>query len=113
MHPDNKIVSFVVITASYLRFSYAFRPRRESATFLLATMNLVIVPKTRQFFRCMSEVGRAKARCARVHGDVRRPTYDAPHVRSVHQRRPREHSPVDRPSRIVASKNCAISGPPT
>jgi hypothetical protein len=38
MHPDNKIVSFVVITASYLRFSYAFRPRRESATFLLATM---------------------------------------------------------------------------
>ncbi len=38
MHPDNKIVSFVVITASYLRFSYAFRPRRESATFLFATM---------------------------------------------------------------------------
>jgi hypothetical protein len=38
MHPDNKLVSFVVITASYLRFSYAFRQRRESATFLLATM---------------------------------------------------------------------------
>ena len=37
MHPYNKIVSFVVITASYLRFSYAFRPRRESATFLIAT----------------------------------------------------------------------------
>jgi hypothetical protein len=33
-------VSFVVITASYLRFSYAFRPMRESATFLLATMDL-------------------------------------------------------------------------
>ncbi len=33
MHSDNKIVSFVVITASYLRFSYAFHPMRESATF--------------------------------------------------------------------------------
>ncbi len=31
-------MSFVLITESYLRFSYAFRPRRESATFLLATM---------------------------------------------------------------------------
>jgi len=40
MHPDNKIVSLVVITTSYLRFSYAFRPRRESATFLFATMHI-------------------------------------------------------------------------
>ena len=39
MRLNPKIRAFVVITVPYLRFSYHFRPRGESATFWLATMD--------------------------------------------------------------------------
>ncbi len=51
---DNKIVSLVVITTSYLRFSYAFRPRRESATFLFATMVIACPNSSTHVWWCSS-----------------------------------------------------------
>ena len=48
---NTKISAFVVIAVPYLRFSYHFHPRGESATFLLATM-ITSTEKSTQCIAC-------------------------------------------------------------
>ena len=57
-----KISAFVVIDASYLRFSYHFLPRPESATFLLATVSVMHTRQSVIFVNGLAQSGVGKSR---------------------------------------------------
>jgi hypothetical protein len=62
-----QIIAFVVIEFSYLRFSCHFRPRPESATFLLATM--VDGGHAHSFCSCLAD-GEIETTSTTMHVDV-------------------------------------------